>query len=109
MRWTFGVLANQVWSIAGEENRPYVNSTYLQPFISYTTRTKTTFGANTESTYDWRAHQWIVPINLYVSQLLKIGKLPLSLQIGVRYYAEGPSDAPDWGLRAALTFLFPAK
>jgi hypothetical protein len=107
--WTFGVLVNHIWSIAGDEHRPYVNSTFLQPFLSYTTKTKTTFGVNTESTYDWRAKQWLVPINFTISQLLKIGKLPLSLQIGTKYYAEGPNTAPDWGLRTTLTFLFPAK
>jgi hypothetical protein len=80
--WTYGILANHIWSIAGDEQRAYVNSTFLQPFLSYTT-TKTTFGVNTESTYDWRAGQWLVPINFSVSQLFKIGNLPpMSLQIG---------------------------
>ena len=50
--WTFGFLANHIWSFAGDENRSYVSTTFVQPFLSFTTRTKTTFGVNTESSYD---------------------------------------------------------
>jgi hypothetical protein len=104
--WTYGVLANQIWSYAGwgAEN---VNATFLQPFVAYTTKTYTTFGANTESTYDWESHQWTVPLNLTVAQLLKIGKQPVQFTLGVRYYADKPSGGPDWGLRFAVTLLFP--
>ena len=105
--WTYGILANQIWSFAGDVERRSVNATFLQPFISYTTKTKTTFGLNAESTYNWNDSQWTVPLNLSVSQLLRIGKLPLSFAVGGRYYAEGPSGAAEWGLRALITLLFP--
>jgi hypothetical protein len=105
--WTYGILANQIWSFAGDVERRSVNATFLQPFISYTTKTKTTFGLNAESTYNWNDSQWTVPLNLSVSQLLRIGKLPVSFAVGGRYYAEGPSGAAEWGLRAVITLLFP--
>ena len=62
---------------------------------------------NTESTYDWSNSQWTVPINATVSQLVKIAGKPVQFQLGARYYAEKPGDGPDWGLRFAVTFLFP--
>jgi len=105
--WTYGALVTHIWSFAGEDGRADVNRTFLQPFASYTTKTFTSLGLNTESTYDWEAEQWTVPINLFVQQLLKVGKQPISLQLGGRYYAEGPSGAPEWGLRFQLSFLFP--
>lgn len=105
--WTYGLLFNHIWSFAGDDSRAYVSSTFLQPFISYTTKTKTTFGVNTESIYDWRAERWTVPINVSISQLVKIGKMPVQFAIGAKYYAEGPSGAPDWGLRFVITPLFP--
>ncbi len=105
--WTYGALANHLWSVAGESSRADVNATLLQPFVSFTTRTATTFGLNTESTYDWQAHQWSVPVNLSASQLLKIGKTPVQIALGGKYYAEGPKGGPDWGLRFTVTFLFP--
>jgi len=105
--WTYGILANQIWSFAGDAERRSVNATFLQPFISYTIKTKSTFGLNTESTYNWNDNQWTVPLNVSVSQLLRIGRLPVSLAVGGRYYAEGPSGAPEWGLRFVITLLFP--
>ncbi len=106
-QWTYGALFNHVWSFAGESGRSEVNRTFLQPFVSYTTKTFTTFGLNTESTYDWKNSQWTVPLNAFVQQLLKVGKQPIALQLGYRYYAEGPSGAPEWGLRFQISFLFP--
>ena len=105
--WTFGILANHIWSVAGNEDRQDVNATFVQPFLSYTTKTRTTFGLNTESTYDWKNHQWTVPVNASVSQLVKIGKQPVSLSLGARYYADAPDGGPDWGLRFGVTLLFP--
>ena len=84
-----------------------MNATYLQPFFSYTTKTYTTPGINTESTYNWQAQQWTVPINVSIQQLVKIGKLPIAFQLGYRYYAQRPANGPDWGLRFSITFLFP--
>ena len=105
--WTYGLLFNHISSYAGADDRAYVSSTFLQPFISYTTKTKTTFGLNTESTYDWHNSQWTVPINFSVSQLLKIGKMPVQFALGAKIYADGPSGGPDWGLRFVVTPLFP--
>jgi hypothetical protein len=48
-----------------------------------------------------------VLLNLRVSQLLKFGKQPVQFSLGGRYYAERPAGGPDWGLRFAVTFLFP--
>jgi hypothetical protein len=104
--WTYGILANHIWSYAGWGNRE-VSATFLQPFITYTTKTYTTFGANTESTYDWENRQWTVPLNGFVSQLLKIGKQPIQFTVGGRYYADKPKGGPDWGLRFTITLLFP--
>ena len=105
--WTYGILANQIWSFAGNDHRDYVSSTFLQPFLSYSTKMHTTFGINTESTYDWHNSQWTVPVNLTIAQLIKIGKLPVQLTIGGKVYAEGPTGAPEWGIRFVVTPLFP--
>jgi hypothetical protein len=107
--WTYGVLANQIWSVAGDDHRQNISAAFVQPFVTYTTKTHTTFGVNTESTYNWEDEQWTVPINGFISQILKIGKQPVSIQLGGRYYAETPSGGPDWGLRLTFTLLYPQK
>lgn len=105
--WTYGMLASHLWSVAGEGDRQGVSATFMQPFTSYTTKTQTSFGVNTESTYDWNNRQWTVPFNLSVSQLVMFGKQPVSFLVGYRYYAETPRGGPDWGIRAQVTFLLP--
>jgi hypothetical protein len=106
--WTIGILANHIWSYAGDSDRADVNSTFLQPFIAYTTKDAWTYTLNTESTYDWVANQWSVPVNFLVTKLLKVGDQPISIGAGVRYWAETPTTgAHDLGARAVVTFLFP--
>lgn len=106
--WTFGALANHIWSFAGDEDRPDVSNTFLQPFISYTTHDAWTFSLNTESTYDWKSEEWSVPINFQVSKLVKFGAQPVSLSAGARYWATAPENGPEgWGVRVGMTFLFP--
>lgn len=106
--WTLGALVNHVWSVAGSSSRPDISTTFLQPFVAYTTPTAWTYTLNTESTYDWENRQWSVPINVVVSKLLKFGTQPVSIAGGVRYWADSPEAGPhDWGFRFVVTFLFP--
>jgi len=107
--FTYGLLTNHIWSFAGDDERADVSATFLQPFVSYTTKTYTTFGVNTESTYDWKNSEWTVPINVTLTQMLKAWGQPLSLQLGYCLYVDAPDNGPDWGLRFTLTFLFPKK
>lgn len=106
--WTYGALANHIWSVAGNDSRQDISATFLQPFVSYTTPTAWTFGLNTESTYDWKNSQWSVPINATVAKLVKVGGQAVSIGGGVRYWADGPDAGPHgWALRLFVTFLFP--
>jgi len=106
---TIGILANHVWSVAGDDDRADISTTFLQPFFSYTNKAHTTFGINAESTYDWKGKHWTVPVNLTVTQLMHMGKQPISVGGGVRYYASAPKDGPNWGVRLIFTMLFPKK
>ena len=110
--WTYGVLTNHLWSFAdanGDNNRPQVNETFIQPFLAYTWKDSTTLTLNSESLYDWTAEEWTVPINLIVSHVYKFGQQPVALAVGCRGYAETPENGPDWGVRAQVTFLFPNR
>ena len=108
--WTFGALVNHIWSYAGDEKRSDVNQTFLQPFLSYTTKGGVTLSVNTESTANWEAasgEKWTVPINLQVSKVTRLGRRPMSIGLGAGYFAEKPEGGPSWKLRAVLTLLFP--
>ena len=107
--WTYGMLANHLWSYAdhGGPQRSDVSATFLQPFVSWTSENHTTIGVNTESTYDWTAEEWTVPINLTVAHLYSFGGQKVQLTGGVKVYAVSPNDELDWGARVVATFLFP--
>lgn len=105
--WTYGALVNHIWSIGGSGAQD-ISNTFVQPFLSYTTKDAWTFGVNAESSYDWTHEQWTVPVNVTMSKLTRIGKQPVSFGIGARYYADSASTGPHgWGLRGTVTLLFP--
>ena len=127
--YTVGILANHIWgigppgmnglgggSILGDDGStipvppgrsPVINATYLQPFASYTFPSQTTLNLSSESTYNWTAGTWTVPLVAGVTQILKVGGQPISVGLFGKYYVVRPDGAPAWGLRFALTFLFP--
>jgi hypothetical protein len=108
--WTYGILANQIWSISDEDKYGSYSNAFVQPFLSFTTKKATTFGINTESTYNWETEEWSVPINFTVGQIIKINKKPVQLTGGVRYWADAPEGGPEgWGARLVVTFLYPKK
>jgi hypothetical protein len=62
---------------------------------------------NTEATYDWDAEEWNIPINLMLSQVMKIGDQPISIQAGPRWYLDSPDGGAEWGFRLNVTLMFP--
>ena len=103
--WTFGALANHLWDASGDTD---INNTFLQPFLSYTTKDAVSFTVNTEALYNWDDSQWTIPINALVGKVLTIGSRPVQITGGVRYWAETADNGPDdFGLRFAVTYLFP--
>ena len=108
---TAGVLMNQLWSVATEEHRSSFSQMFLQPFLAYTTKTHTTLTLSTESTANWNNNpgdaKWTVPIIGTVSQVLKIGKQPISIGVAGKYYADSPRYGPDLGVRFIVTLLYP--
>ena len=106
--WTYGALANHIWSVSGNDRFGDLSQTFLQPFLNYTTPKATSFVLNTESTYDWEREQWSVPINFLVAQMLKPGGKPVQVGLGARYWADAPDGGPEgWGARFVVTLLFP--
>ena len=105
--WTYGLLANHIWSYGGQSARADISNTSIQPFVGFTWPDTTTLTLNSETTYAWENDQWTVPLNLTVSHIFALGSQRTSFQLGARYYAAAPDDTARWGLRFTVTFLFP--
>jgi len=106
--WTLGMLANHVWSYAGDGDRPDISSTFLQPFAAYTTPDAWTFSFQSETTYNRKSRKWSIPVNLSVSRLVRWGRLPVSLQGGFGYWLESPDSGPEgFRIRLQANFVLP--
>ena len=106
--WTYGALANHIWSFAGDDDRSDINATFVQPFVSYTTSTAITYSANAEMTFDWENEEENIPLNAGVSKVTRFGNQLVSLQGGLRYYLEHTdAGAEGLGFRFTFTLLFP--
>jgi hypothetical protein len=106
--WTYGVLANHIWSFAGESETPG-GQQHVHPAVH-----RLRLARLDDAQPEHRKHlqlvtdEWTVPINLTLGHIYRLGTQPVNFQIGGRYYAITPQDGPRWGVRFAMVFLFPA-
>ncbi len=106
--WTYGMLANHIWSVGGNNNRANISSTFIQPFASYTTPDAWTFAVQTESTYNWNTGDWSIPLEGIVSKMVRFGNQSVNLFAGLKYWVDTPNSGPEGlGFRAGFTLLFP--
>lgn len=106
--WTYGALFNHISSFAGDNHRENISSTFLQPFVSYTTPQAVTYTLLSEATYDWKSEQEAIPLNAVVTKVTKVGEQLISFGGGIRYWVESTDGGPEgFGFRLVFTFLFP--
>lgn len=104
---TLGVLAQHVWSFAGNDNRGDISATTLQPFLTYLLGGGWSASALTETTYNWQAvdDNWTIPIQLGVSKVLAIAGKYVNFGLTSVSYIEGSDYLPDLELRVNLTYV----
>jgi hypothetical protein len=108
-QWVIGALVNNIWSIAGNEDRADVNSMLLQYFVNYNFSNGTYLTSAPIITANWEADEdkWIVPFGGGAGAITKIGPQPINLQVSAYYNVAHPENGPDWSLRAQVQLLFP--
>ena len=105
---TVGGLINHIVSVAGDDDRPDVNSTFLQPFYTYTTPSAVSYTVAAEATYDWESEQWNIPLGVFIGKVTSIGKQLVQVTGGPRYYVESTDGGPEGlGFRFMFVLLFP--
>jgi len=108
---TYGGLVRQLWSFAGDSDRPGVNQTLIEPFINYNLPNGWYLIADPILTANWGAKKssdrWTVPIGGGVGKLFKIGNQPINSRIEAYYNIEKPDNGPDWQTVFTFQFLFP--
>lgn len=108
--WTIGLLANNLWSYAGADDRDDVNKGLLQYFVVYQLGGGWYLNSAPIITVDWEAEsdqQWKVPFGAGAGKVMFVGKLPVNVQVGAYTYVEKPDVGPDWQLRVQVQVLLP--
>lgn len=106
--WTVGGLVNQIWSVAGSEDRPDVSQMFVQPFVTYNWKSGAGIGVNMELTQNWKGSTTVAWLNPILSAVTSFGKQKAQFVIGPRINIAAPDGGKaDFGLRAVIVLLFP--
>lgn len=105
--WTYGALANHLFSLSNRGRAPDLSATLVNPFVTRNLGRGITVSLAPEATYDWNGGGLTLPVNVAVAKVTKVGDQLMSVGGGARAYLASPSGGPDWGLRLSLTLLFP--
>ena len=113
-QWVYGGLVNYVASVGSSANDLRTSMLFIQPFINYNLpqRRGMALSFSPGISCDFSRNpgdQWTVPLGLAVSQVLKIGDQPVSLNLGAYYNVVRTAASPEWNFRFQFTFLFPKK
>lgn len=108
--WTIGVLAQNTWSVAGNDDRADINLFYSQIFITKSLQKGWYLNTAPIITANWEAidgDKWTIPLGAGFGRLFKAKNLPINAQFGWYKYVKAPSSGPEHQLRAQIVLLFP--
>jgi hypothetical protein len=111
--WIFGALANWLFSVGGTSAREHVNQASLQYFITWA-GLPNHWQITSSPTISYNkvaggGNAWAVPIGIGLGKMVKIGKLPVKLQLEYDYYLVHPNDfGPRHLINFKITPVIPA-
>ena len=108
--WVIGAIANQVWSIGGNNDRPNTSTFFTNAFINYNLSDGWYLTSSPIITADWEGsngHKWTVPVGGGFGKIQRIGKLPFNLSLAAYSNVVRPDPGADWELRLQIALLLP--
>jgi hypothetical protein len=107
---SIGFIANQIWSVAGNENRADFNQFYTQIFLTHSYKSGASLGITSEITQNWEENTTLITLSPNVGAITKLGGQTMQFAVMPLIPIVGHSDIrPDWGLRAVVAFVFPGS
>ena len=92
-----GILANNIWSFAGNGGRP-VHAMLIQPFININLANGWYIASSPIITADWNASHgsgWTVPIGGGVGRIFRIGRQPFNASLQAFWNVVRPDPLGD--------------
>jgi hypothetical protein len=111
-RWFLGLIAQQVWSVAGDSDAADVSSFYIQPTINYKLGNGYYLTSAPLITANWKSesvNRWAIPIGGGLGRLMRFSGRAVAVDLGAYYYIEHPENNPDWYIQFLVNFLFPKR
>jgi hypothetical protein len=110
--FVMGVLANNIWSVAGSGGRPAINQMLVQYFVNYNMKKGWYLTTQPILTANWKSSApsgsvWTVPFGGGVGRIMKLGFQPVNINVQAYGSAVHPPGASPWGVRATFALLFP--
>jgi hypothetical protein len=106
-----GVFPQQWWSFAGDSSRPDTSQMNLQPFAAWFFGEGWSVGYSGNILADWKApssERWTVPVGVAVGKVVKLGRLPVKIQLAGQYMPIHPSNVgQEWNIQFVLTPVIP--
>lgn len=106
-----GVFPQQWWSYAGASNRRDTSQMNLQPIAQYFFGEGWNIGYSGNILADWKApssERWAVPVGLGFGKVLRLGILPVRIQLAAQYMPVRPSNfGQKWNIQLQLTPVIP--
>ena len=105
----WGLFNQNLFSFAGEDARPDVNVSVIQPIVNYGLGHGWSVGSSEMSfTYDWEAGEWVsLPLGAKISKLIKLGDFPVQFSGQHEYDFADDEIGPEHTVRFTVKFLFP--
>jgi hypothetical protein len=106
-----GILVTQLWSFAGQANRPNINAGLFQPFFNYNLKDGWALSTAPIITTNWDAAQnkWAVPLGGGVAKTFKSGDQLMSISAFYYTYVTRPLANPQTNLKIVWSLLYPIK
>lgn len=108
--WAIGLLANNVWSFAGNDDRPNVCQLLAQYFLNYNFDRGWYLTSSPIITANWKqssGNKWTVPLGGGVGKVFQIGNLSFNATLQAYSNVVRPDPGPDWTLRIQFSLLLP--
>ena len=107
----WGLFNQNIFTVAGEDNRDDVNVSILQPLVSLSIGKGWSLGVSEMTlTYDWEQGEWSnLPLGFKVAKLHKFDKLPVQFNVQYEYnFADSALSSPEATVRLTAKLIFPS-
>lgn len=110
--FNYGFLGQHWWSYAGDDDREDTSQTDIQYFINYRYNKTVLIGMTPNIRYNWKADdsddKLTLPVGLGISNVIKIGRLPVRIAAEVQYSLVRPDNiGTDWNFRLLFIPVIP--